>query len=640
MTDMLEGKQFSIDSSNSFIFDLLRSKIYENPIAAICRELCANARDANRSVGKDNVPIEVTLPTNLNAFFKVKDEGPGISPDIIENVFIKYAASTKRDKDNQTGGFGLGAKTPFAYKDSFTIITVVDGVKYQYLCYIDETKIGKISLLDKSDTDEPSGTEIIVAVNNYDFEAFKNAFIKSVFYWDVKPKANVSLADPFYIIKKEKWSLESRATNGYINLLIDGISYSTNFIRPDIRNVNFLFHFKRDDVSLTPSREYLHLDEKTKIALNDRLVLLKEELKQELENEISNLATFSDACQWLAQKSDLVKFCGFVAKWKGIEIPNGNYYYIYSNSPFLLSVDISNRGGSLKRDIKTSNYFYFDKKSYINDINIDVSKLDSIKRSLASNFSESCQIVLNKDVIPNNHLFSFDKLSDLMISLKEKSLKSKISLMKFSNGFFSRSSVKEFESSNNQKIVVLIRDKKEHSFSNLHLIEKDYDIFGINESLKDKFEKSFSDYQFMQDFIEDSISANKEEIIKYLKLKYEMNSYSRYMKTSYMLYNSCETIKSKLTKPIKYIDELYNYKNKKSFNTNRFFEFLYSNSKEDLLPDIETDFSKEVNEANSKIRSLELQFIEEYPMLNFVSSYVSIDNQINIIVEYINEKTK
>ena len=122
MSDELEGSLFSIDTSNHFIFDLLRSKIYENPIKAICREVSCNARDANRSVGKGDVPIEITVPSYNNLSLIIKDCGPGISPYLIENIFIKYAASTKRDDNTQTGGFGLGAKTPFAYTDSFTIV--------------------------------------------------------------------------------------------------------------------------------------------------------------------------------------------------------------------------------------------------------------------------------------------------------------------------------------------------------------------------------------------------------------------------------------------------------------------------------------------------------------------------------------
>ena len=86
------------------------------------------------------------LPNTLDWNYRIKDFGPGISPDRMSNIFIQYTASTKRDDNVQTGGFGLGAKTPFAYSNSFVIVTVMNGIKYQYNCYIDETKVGKLAL--------------------------------------------------------------------------------------------------------------------------------------------------------------------------------------------------------------------------------------------------------------------------------------------------------------------------------------------------------------------------------------------------------------------------------------------------------------------------------------------------------------
>src|SRR5271163_3034575 len=116
----LEEHFFSI-KDQGMIFDILRSKMYSNPILAICREITSNARDAHREVGKANVPIHIQLPSNLQPEYRIKDYGPGISPDRMLNIFIKYTASTKRDDNIQTGGFGLGAKTPFAYSDQFLV---------------------------------------------------------------------------------------------------------------------------------------------------------------------------------------------------------------------------------------------------------------------------------------------------------------------------------------------------------------------------------------------------------------------------------------------------------------------------------------------------------------------------------------
>lgn len=131
----LNEQEFGIDESNPVIFDILRNKMYSNKIGAICREVPSNSRDANREAGRGDVPIEIEFTSTQNIYnigdtcVIFRDFGVGITPDRMTNVFLKYAASTKRSTDAQTGGFGLGAKTPFAYTDSFIIKTVCNWAK-------------------------------------------------------------------------------------------------------------------------------------------------------------------------------------------------------------------------------------------------------------------------------------------------------------------------------------------------------------------------------------------------------------------------------------------------------------------------------------------------------------------------------
>ena len=60
-----------------------------------------------------------------------KDFGVGMSDYEVRYVFATYMKSTKDDKANEIGAYGLGAKTPFAYTDAFTIIAIKDGVRNQ-----------------------------------------------------------------------------------------------------------------------------------------------------------------------------------------------------------------------------------------------------------------------------------------------------------------------------------------------------------------------------------------------------------------------------------------------------------------------------------------------------------------------------
>ena len=141
-------KSFGI-GNEGLALSILRDKLYSNPIRSICREISCNARDAHREVGTPDKPIEIYLPNALDPHLKIKDYGPGITPERMDNVFIMLCNSTKNSDNVQTGGFGLGAKTPFAYTTQFSVITTTEQcgrrTKRTYMLYIDESKIGRAS---------------------------------------------------------------------------------------------------------------------------------------------------------------------------------------------------------------------------------------------------------------------------------------------------------------------------------------------------------------------------------------------------------------------------------------------------------------------------------------------------------------
>ena len=186
---IISENNYSIDTTDEWIiFEMLRSRIYKNPISSICREIISNARDANREAHNDN-PIKISiLESNLdnNSTYSIcfEDSGIGISESRMNDIFLKYTASTKRNTNTQTGGYGIGAKTPFAYTDTFIIETINNGYKYNYVSFIDETKKGKISLLNKEKTENPSGTKIIVPIKNLqDLQEFKKQSIFYTLFW-------------------------------------------------------------------------------------------------------------------------------------------------------------------------------------------------------------------------------------------------------------------------------------------------------------------------------------------------------------------------------------------------------------------------------------------------------------------------
>jgi hypothetical protein len=327
---VLEEYVFGIHDKG-LIFEILRTKIYKDPISAIVREISSNSRDAHREISrvKNNtdlalVPIEIILPNTLSPYIKFRDYGPGISPDRMENVFCNYTASTKRNDNFQTGGFGLGCKTPFSYSDSFSIITVIDGVKRVYNAVIDETRVGKVMLIGESSTDDRNGTTIIVPVKREDNNKFIESVIRTTQYWDVRPiLSGINPAPKFEDEKKvlegNGWYLAAGKTDyyGYSTTrhplaLVDGIQYELDidslyeyndrYGDDDASNgwtllqAGIRINFNVGELTLAASRDNIHFDDKTKKTIKDRVEKIFKEIISTLETKLASCKTYTEAC--------------------------------------------------------------------------------------------------------------------------------------------------------------------------------------------------------------------------------------------------------------------------------------------------------------------------------------------------------
>ncbi|PKP53841.1 MAG: hypothetical protein CVT92_02600 [Bacteroidetes bacterium HGW-Bacteroidetes-1] len=164
--DASEELSFSVKSLAN-IFDLLHKSMYNDKPTAVAREIISNAIDANiESKTKNKVIIK--LPSKLDPVFRVQDFGIGINKERLK-CFSEYGNSTKVHTNKEIGGFGLGAKSPWSITDQFTITTITDGLKYKYLCYMDEKGIGKVKELFAIPTDEASGTTMEIPINKSDY---------------------------------------------------------------------------------------------------------------------------------------------------------------------------------------------------------------------------------------------------------------------------------------------------------------------------------------------------------------------------------------------------------------------------------------------------------------------------------------
>jgi hypothetical protein len=268
----------------------LLTNLYSDNEAAPLREYSTNARDSHIEAGIDR-PIEVTLPSKLAPFLRIKDYGVGLSVKDIHDIYSRYGASTKRDTNEQVGMLGLGCKSALAYTNQFTMVAVKDGVKVQAQISRDADGAGGITIVDTSTTDDPSGVEIIIPAKNYNNFEYKAA--RFFQYW---PKGSVLVngEEPTSITEKtlpvtDSIYLVSANYNDSDMIVMGGVPYPSENRLGAPYGYRVVAFVNIGDVNFTPSREALQYTAKTKATI--------ERLRNEYRNNISAaVQKIIDAC--------------------------------------------------------------------------------------------------------------------------------------------------------------------------------------------------------------------------------------------------------------------------------------------------------------------------------------------------------
>ena len=170
-----ERIEMKLNTENALASGLLiqrLTELYENPIEAAVRETVSNAIDAvMRETSGDRPTVRIYTPTNLNPVLKIKDNGVGMTYEDLKEIYSRYGASTKTDDLDQIGAYGLGAKSPLAYGNEFTVSSVKDGEKTKIIVAKEELT-NYIRIIESGATDEPSGTTVSIPVDSNDIEEF------------------------------------------------------------------------------------------------------------------------------------------------------------------------------------------------------------------------------------------------------------------------------------------------------------------------------------------------------------------------------------------------------------------------------------------------------------------------------------
>jgi Histidine kinase-, DNA gyrase B-, and HSP90-like ATPase len=168
--DMASSKA-SIDPKNSdFIGSLLRDKIYTDKILAPIREFILNALDSHvESKSDKNVEVRIVKDDSGKYTWSCRDFGYGLSENDVREIFFMYGNSTKRNTNSQVGMLGLGAKSFYAYTDTYFVTSYHEGVKTSYCATLEASDQGQSVGVMYKVSEEPTtetGIEISADVTN------------------------------------------------------------------------------------------------------------------------------------------------------------------------------------------------------------------------------------------------------------------------------------------------------------------------------------------------------------------------------------------------------------------------------------------------------------------------------------------
>lgn len=273
------------------------SDLYEDVTTAVIREYSTNARDAMDEAGNKN-PILVTLPNALNAEFRVKDAGIGMSYQKMKDTYLSFGDSTKRNSNAVNGMLGFGSKSGLAYTTQFTVTSIKDGEKTVAVVTRRPDYSLAMKLRAVSKTTEPNGTEVVIPVHNWQEFAHKAA---DVYKWWLPGTVLVNGKEPDrFIGEKIGDNMYYSEAYGESYVVMGHVAYPiTNsdalFRELTIDPIDFILYVPNGDVEFANDREGLKYTEHTKAGLKRHLVNFEKEILAKAKDEIDNAPGFPEA---------------------------------------------------------------------------------------------------------------------------------------------------------------------------------------------------------------------------------------------------------------------------------------------------------------------------------------------------------
>jgi hypothetical protein len=306
------------ENAQSMVFQLFTKNVYSNPIGTVVREITSNCFDSHVEA-KVNAPVIIKKifekETNSH-YISFIDFGVGMSPERVYDIYGVYFESTKNMDNTQIGGFGIGGKTPLAYKrstglgeteydNSFYVITNYNGTRYYYLVY-EGADTPVISLLHDEPTTEHNGTEVRIPVLEKDAENFAKEMVRQLYYFenvifegfDGIWRYGEILTNEYQILRGKSFLFRGNEYSSNVHICLGRVAYPIDYsvlgLNSSDYSIPVAIKLEVGDINVTVSRESLDYSEKTIKMLKSKLVEVKAEIIDMLMKQYDNIVTLKD----------------------------------------------------------------------------------------------------------------------------------------------------------------------------------------------------------------------------------------------------------------------------------------------------------------------------------------------------------
>ena len=301
------------EHAQSMVFQMFTKNVYSNPIGTVVREITSNCFDSHVEAGVKNTPVLIKKthdPQTDTYYISFIDYGVGMSPDRVENVYGVYFESTKRKNNNEIGGFGIGGKTPLAYKrytgdgegeydNSFFVITNYEGIKYYYNVY--EGKASpEYTLFHKEETNERNGTEIRIPVLFKDIDKFEDELVRQLYYFEgiIFEGFSETVENNYQIVEGKNFYYRGDQVDHRMHVCLGKVYYPIDFSTLGLSGFDYevpvAIKVPIGKIGVTVSRESLDYSEQTVTYLKKRIGDVMTELKSMLTKQYDNVRTLED----------------------------------------------------------------------------------------------------------------------------------------------------------------------------------------------------------------------------------------------------------------------------------------------------------------------------------------------------------